>query len=254
MMEKLYDINKDNYSVRCKVYCHDLHGLEKAIICSHGFGGYKDNKVIERFAGQVTSKYKKTAVIAFDLPCHGKDARKKLVLSECDQYISLVNEDARERFGVKELYGYGTSFGAFLMMIHMLEHGNPYHKIALRCPAINFYDSLLNHSLSEEDRKKIDKGKEVLVGRERKIKISKEFLQEIKEVDLFSRDFIDYAEDMLIVHGTKDEFVPYEISYEFADRNIIELLTVEGADHRFRDIKMLDQISNDIMDFFELNL
>ena len=44
-MEKLFDINELGYSVRCKLfYDKDIHAIDKVVIATHGFGGFKDNK------------------------------------------------------------------------------------------------------------------------------------------------------------------------------------------------------------------
>ena len=42
------------------------------------------------------------------------------------------------------------------------------------------------------------------------------------------------ADDILILHGTKDEVVPFEDSQKFADEQLIEFIPIEKADHRFR--------------------
>ena len=83
-MEKLFDINEKGYSVRCKLfYDKDIHSIDKVVIATHGFGGFKDNKSVEKFAERIDTKYKGFGVITFDWPCHGQDARKKLLISEC---------------------------------------------------------------------------------------------------------------------------------------------------------------------------
>ena len=49
-MEKYFDINESGYSVRCKLYCANIHDIKKAVIFGHGFGGHMDNKACEKFA------------------------------------------------------------------------------------------------------------------------------------------------------------------------------------------------------------
>ena len=46
--------------------------------------------------------------------------------------------------------------------------------------------------------------------------------------------------------------MPFEDSVRFADDNVIELVAVEGADHRFHDPKKMDQAVAAIISFFEL--
>ena len=104
----------------------------------------------------------------------------------------------------------------------------------------------------EDDHKKLSKGKEVLAGRDRKMKISKEFLESLKTIDdeIAAFDYIDYAESILMIHGTLDDSVPIENAKEFSEKNIIELVEVEKADHRFSDPKRMDFAIQKIIDFF----
>ena len=82
-MEKDFSINEEGYSVRCRLF-HQGHArmFKRVVICTHGFGSNKDKTNITRFAEKEIAKYKNDAVLAFDWPCHGQDARKKLELDE----------------------------------------------------------------------------------------------------------------------------------------------------------------------------
>lgn len=83
-MEKDFSINEEGYSVRCRLF-HQGHArtFKRVVICTHGFGNNKDKPNITRFSEKEFAKYKNDAVLAFDWPCHGQDARKKLELDEC---------------------------------------------------------------------------------------------------------------------------------------------------------------------------
>jgi dipeptidyl aminopeptidase/acylaminoacyl peptidase len=56
---------------------------------------------------------------------------------------------------------------------------------------------------------------------------------------------------MIILHGTKDEVIPFEDSAKFADDNVIEFVPVQNADHRFTDPKTMDLAIHTIITFFE---
>ena len=250
-MEKYFDINESGFSVRCKLYCSNVHDIRRAVIFGHGFGGHKDNKAAEKFAGKLISKHKDMCVVTFNWPCHGDDARKNLLLSECDTYLTLVIEYVKRVFGAKEIYAYATSFGGFLFLKYIAEHGNPFKKIALRCPAITLYDSMIHRIMSQDDLDKILKGKPALVGFDRKIKISKPFLDDLAAADIRKYDYTDYADDILILHGNKDEIIPFDVSAEFADENVIEFIPVPNGDHRFTDPKIMDLTIHNIIEFFD---
>jgi hypothetical protein len=55
---------------------------------------------------------------------------------------------------------------------------------------------------------------------------------------------------MLILHGTKDEVVPFADSQSFADSSLIEFIPVENADHRFQNPKQMDEAIKQIQTFF----
>lgn len=251
-MEKLFDINESGYSVRCKLYCSSVDAVKRVVIFGHGFGGHKDNRAAEKFAAKIISKHKDLGVITFNWPCHGDDARKNLLLSECDMYLTYVIEYAKKRFQTEDIYAYATSFGGYLFLKYIAEHGNPFRKIALRCPAIKMYQSITNRIMTKDDRDRILKGKPVLVGFDRKIKISKQFLEDLEASDITQNDYMDFADDILILHGTKDEVISFDDSAEFADQNVIEFVPVQNADHRFTDPKTMDYAIHTIIEFYDL--
>ena len=64
------------------------------------------------------------------------------------------------------------------------------------------------------------------------------------------QDYLDYADSILMIHGTKDEIIPFAVSERFADEKIIEFLPVEGADHRFQNPKHMETAIKAIIAFF----
>ena len=251
-MEKYFDINEGGYSIRCKLICSDIHCTERVVIFAHGFGGHKDTRAAATFANRMNSKYKKTALLIFDLPAHGKDALKHLTLSVCDEYLTLVTDYAVRQLGAKEIYGSGTSFGGFLILKYLLEHGNPFKKIVLRCPVVEMYSTMQGRFIDEEAARQLARGKDILVGFDRKVKIDGDFVNELKEWDLTKADFMDFADDIFIVHGTADEVVDFKITEKFAEDNVIELMAVEGADHRFTNPTKMDAAIAAMIEFMEL--
>lgn len=247
-----FDINENGCSIRCKLYCADSHDVRRVIVFCHGFGGHKDNRAAETFAQRAVTKRRGTAVVVFDWPCHGSDARKNLLLEDCDTYLTTVVAYCRRQFGTDELYAYGTSFGGYLLLKYLLEHGNPFRKVALRCPAIDMRQTLVDTILTDIDLHKLQSGKTILAGFDRKVKIGPAFLEGLGATDLCEHEFFDYADDLLVVHGTADEVVPCAASESFCDDNAIEFVPIEGADHRFRDPRRMDAAIARIIEFFEL--
>lgn len=250
-MTKYFNINSSGCSVRCKMYGRQPDSIAQTVLYGHGFGGHKENKAAERFADSYLAKHKNAAVIVFDWPCHGEDAKKKLSLDDCDTYLRLVIEYVWEQLGAKDLFAYATSFGGYLFLRYIRKYGSPFRKLALRCPAVNMAAVLRSGIMAPEDEKKLSRGKDILVGFDRKIKISPEFVKSLSASDITILDYTPFCNDILILHGTKDELVPFDVVRLFAETNMIEFVPVEGADHRFLDQTKMYYAINRIIDFFD---
>ena len=249
MKSQEYHISRNGYNVSCKLYYENKKAVPGVVLFGHGFGGHKDNKAAERFAQRALDKLK-LCTVTFNWPCHGDDVRKKLRLEDCDGYLTAVMEDIKERYGAPRLYGYATSFGGFLFLKYILEHGNPFLKLALRCPSVDHYRVQAERILTPEELEKLQKGKEAAVGFDRKVTVDKVYLDQIRAVDLLHADFTPYMDDILILHGRKDEIVPFEMVQAFADDQLLEFVPVDNADHRFQDPRAMDEAIKAILDFF----
>lgn len=249
-MEKLFDINEQGYSIRCKLfYDKDIHAIEHVVVVMHGFGSSKDGRSTVKFGERLLAKHKHCAALAFDWPCHGTDARKKLLLEECLAYLDRVVAYAKEKLHAQTVDAYANSFGGYVVLKYVADRGNPFRKIALRAPAVQMYQTLAAH-MPEEERKKVAKGKEVMLGFERKMKIGREFLDALQAGDITQNEYLDFADNMLILHGTADQMIPPEVSWQFAENNVIEWIAVDGADHPFSQPKHMDWAIQKIIEFF----
>ena len=251
-MHRYFEINGGGHNIRCKLYYGDLKNIRKIVVFCHGFGGHKDNGAAEKFAERMLTKHKGCAMVTFNWPSHGDDVKKKLTLSDCDAYLTLVVDHLREKFATEELYCYATSFGGYLTLKYISEHGSPFRRTVLRCPAIPMYDVLANTIMESADQEKLQKGKEIAVGFDRKIMIGQPFLDELRENDIRKLDFIDWAEDILILQGTRDDVVPYEAVSAFADEQLMEFIPIQNADHRFRAPGTMEAAIKAILEFFAL--
>ncbi len=103
--------------------------FENVVIVLHGFGSSKDLKSNTKFGERLSSKYKGYAALAFDFPCHGDDARKKLSVEESITYLQLVIDYAKTSLNAKNLYAYGTSFGGYLTLKYLAEKAIRFGKL-----------------------------------------------------------------------------------------------------------------------------
>ena len=250
-MFRYYEIHGQGHNVRCKCYYHDLSTAKRAVLFCTGFAGHKDNNAANKFADKLLSKYKDVIVVVFNWPAHGDDVKRKLTLADCDTYLGMVIQDIKTHLGIQEIYANATSFGGYLVLKYISEHGNPFQKIVLRCPAIDMYDVLVHTIMAQDAYERIMKGKDTLVGFDRQILVTKDLLESLKANDIRERDYLDFADDILILHGTKDEVVPFESSKDFAEKNLIDFIPVENADHRFQHPQHMDLAIKYAMEYYQ---
>ena len=251
-MEKTFSIHEAACNVSCLLYANGRAPYDRVIVYAHGFGGHKENAAARHFAEYVLSKHSAVAVLCFDWPCHGADVRRKLELTDCDAYLRAVTGYARDTLGAGALDLYATSFGAYLALKYIAAHGSPFEKLAMRCPAVNMYEVFTANIMTDENRALLDRGKDAMVGFDRKIRLSRAFLDELKAADITAVSFLDWADDMLILHGTKDEIVPIDAVRAFAEDNVIEFVPIANADHRFIDPLLMKEAIKQIAAFFGL--
>lgn len=247
-MDKYFTLNRDGCSIRCKLY-GDAREVRQAVLYCHGFGGHKDTRAAERFAHRFLASTERAAVVCFDWPGHGEDARGRITLDDCTQYQRLMTEHLRER-GAEEIFACATSFGGYLTLRYIARNGNPYRKIALRSPAVNIYEVINGAIMTEENRADLARGRTTAVGFDRKVRVSPAFLESLRAEDITKLDFRPFREEILIVHGTEDEVVPFAAAEDFARRNEIAFIPSEGADHRFIDPAKMNAAIGRFTDFF----
>lgn len=249
MKTKAFSIHEPPINIRCLLYSGDA-AIRRAVIYCHGFAGNKETRTAGRFAEYMLPKYKDMAVLCFDLPCHGEDVRKKLSLADCGAYLDAVIRYARETLHAEEINCYASSFGAYLALKYAAENGNPFRHIALRSPAVDMY-GVMTSLLTDADRVLLSRGKDALVGFERKIAVGAAFLDELKKADITAIDFRNIADSVLIMHGEKDEVVPFASVESFAERSGIDFIPFPNADHRFSNPKLMTEAIQYTEAFFE---
>ena len=90
----------------------------------------------------------------------------------------------------------------------------------------------------------------VQIGFERKMKIDQSFLDDLRSFCPMDHEYFDFADRMLILHGTADEMVPIEDARAFAENNVIEFLPIDGANHPFQNPEHMALAIHEIIEFF----
>lgn len=250
-MYRYFDIQENGQVIRCKLYYGAARKTRRVVILCHGFGGHKDNGAAEKFAGRMLRRQEDAAMVTFNWPSHGDDRKENLRLADCMDYLRQVITWVRQELAPEELLAYATSFGGYLTLKYVAENGNPFRKIALRCPAVNMFDVITGTIMSQEDLAAIEAGAGVPVGFDRKILIDQPFLDELRHYDVQKMDYSHCADAILILQGREDEVVPFDAVERFARAQGIAFVPVDGADHRFQAPGTMEQAIGLILEHFD---
>lgn len=234
-MEKYLNINGNGCSIKCKLFSNGAFSFENVVICCHGFSGNKESTAFKKLAEKILPLSKSTAIIAYDLPCHGEDARPNIDLNACELYLTTLIDYARTKLKAANFYACCTSFGGYILLNYIHSHGNPFKKAVLRCPAVTMHKLITETIISADDMKKLNKTKSAMAGFDKKIKVTKKFIDELEVNDINAYDFSSFKNDLLIIHGTDDDIVPFDVVKQFAMDNQIPFIATAGADHRYKN-------------------
>ena len=270
MTEKYFDLPGADFAIRCKLYCSDslfrksrgqtdpelfpeeLTGghFRRVVLFCHGFAGHRDNAMARTMAGNILASHDDTALVIFNWPAHGDDAHECISLADCDAYLGRVLSFVQEELQPRILDASATSFGGYLVLKYLHDHGEmPFRRLCLRCPAIVMHDVLMQTILTPEEIRRIEAGGTVLSGFDRMTGITGAFLQELQAADLMKGDYRPFADRIRIAQGTSDELVPFTAVQSFAQKNGMEFLPFQGADHRFTGPGQMDAVIASFLDF-----
>ena len=250
--QKYFTINDGEGGIRCKDFLPLSGKVENVVIAGHGFAGHKESRAISTFANILLSSNPNCAVIAYDLPGHGEDAGTPLRLTTCDRYITLLRKYIQDKYPEAKVYYYGTSFGGYLPLKYVAEHGMVFEKVALRCPAVTMYETVNKKLISEDMRKSLKENGYCLSGFDVLVKMDTEFLGELEKFNVEDTDYSGMAKDILIIQGTEDELLDWDRVEAFCVKNNIPYFLSEGADHRFVDGEKMKDAIYKIIDFMGL--
>ena len=249
-MKEYFTVEKDGHIISCRICRNET--VRNIILCGHGFAGSKDSGSVDHLASRVLKQCSDTAVVSFDWPCHGSDAAEQQRLDLNSAYIRAVTAYIHEAYHPENLFGFGVSFGGYQFLRYIAENGTPFLKTVFRCPAVNMHDVLTETIMTKEQLEQCESGQTVQAGFANKVPVDAEFIRQLQACDITKNDYTEYTGDMLIIHGTADEVVPFSVVRQFAQNNEIPFTAVPGSDHRFTKKEDMDLAVRQAIAFFGL--
>ncbi|MBM6930020.1 alpha/beta fold hydrolase [[Clostridium] spiroforme] len=200
----------------------------------HGFTGQKTGTKFSYVQLARMLEAKGIATFRFDFLGTGESDGNFVEMTFQDELscARIILEETLKMENCTGIYLLGHSMGGAIASELSKLYPQVIQKMVLWAPAFNLPDALLYLTGQIERAKTYDHNG---------FEISDEFVE-----DILSRNFYEhldtYQNDLLIIHGTKDTTVPYEISKRYLQgfHKKTEFVAIEGGNHNFdqlHDIK-----------------
>lgn len=243
MKTQYYNLPTNEYAISCKSMMPDSERIEGVVIGVHGFCGDKESSAIEAVAREMSKHY--WGMICFDFPNHGTSEAKdeQLTLGNCKQDFLKVVAYVENQYPTVKKAIFATSFGGYITLL--CENHLKDYRIILRSPAVTMPEHVLADiiEVSLEDFERIGYAE---CGFGRIIKLPYEFYIELQQNSLMDKRF---NREITIIHGDRDTVVPMSDILAFSEQNPgVKLMTIHGADHRYKNPGELEKIVDIVRD------
>ncbi|WP_245805819.1 alpha/beta hydrolase [Bacillus alkalicellulosilyticus] len=220
-----------------------------AVILLHGFTGTKLEP--HRLFLKISRALEEMNVASFRFDFLGSGEsdghfEDMTVLKEVDQAEAILEYvKTHPSVDSDNIYLLGFSMGGLVASLVAGKRFNEVSKLLLLAPAGTMSQSktlavALENYIEEKDA--YDVGGNL---------ISKEFIDELQTINVWDTAKL-FSNEVLLIHGTMDEAVPYEVSSMYIDKcygkNAI-LKTIENGDHTFNSYHWEQEVISDIINF-----
>ena len=222
----------ENQKIQYMVYNlnQDKKNGKKILLACHGFCSDKNSNSIKLIAERFSEI--QIPVISFDWPAHGTNG-EDLNINNCISVFKIILEEILKEFPNSEIFLYGSSFGAYLLILLLSKHlvDIKYKYCFLKSPAIKM-DEILKEKLLKESFKEYKKRGYTIKNKNKKMIIPYKFYEELKENKLDLERIKKNITNAMIFHGTEDEIASIEESKRLECYNI-KFTSFLGAKHSF---------------------
>ena len=235
------------YAIPCRY--HLKSDARRVVLICHGFGSSRNSPTAEALAAKLTPVG--LGWLSFDFPAHGDSPvdGDQLSITNCLNDIAVAEEFAAAMAPQAELCYFGSSFGSYVLALYLALRPHRGRKAMLRCAAVTMPE-LLTAEITPRDQELLDtQGYAMAEQYGRPLKITREFVADLKDHDAFQLCHPGMAE-LLMIHGTADETAPLEAAHRFAKQLGARLIIVPGAGHRFQGPGETEQVMDVAREFF----
>ncbi|MBE6037510.1 MAG: alpha/beta hydrolase [Clostridiales bacterium] len=223
---------------------YEIKGDEKLVILVvHGLGSSKESDIALRLYQSFPAAG--VGVCSFDYPGHGNSPSDDYLVKNCLSDLADVDAYVRKLAPHAEVAYFGSSFGVYSSLLYLKdkiaedrkEGRDVTYRVFSRSGAVSMPDLMEKSTADQTDALQKDGWFWLNWGFARSVKITAEYLQELKENDLFQiyaagEDSLAKNLHMVMVHGEADDLIPVEGALDFAELVDADITVVPGGDHR----------------------
>ena len=209
----------------------------------HGFTGQKTGTKFSYVQLSRMLEAKGIASFRFDFLGSGESDGNFVDMTFQDELscARVILEECLKMENCTEIYVLGHSMGGAIASELAKLYPDVIKKMVLWAPAFNLPDALHYLTGQVERAKTYDHG-----GYE----ISDDFVEDILKRD-FYQELDTYQNDLLVIHGTKDTTVPYEISNKYMKlfHKGTRFISIEDGNHNFDKLSDIKQVLKLTLEF-----
>ena len=228
--------------------CNQIAGEERVLIVCHGFGSSKDSPMVEALREEMPRHGMGT--FSFDFPCHGESPApfEALRVENCLSDLAAVEARVRQIAPESQVSFFGSSFGAYIVLLYLARRGQEGGRAFLRSAAVDMYGIFQKWFQETPPIWHLDPGGDeerdyftLDYAYQREMRISRAVLRELEEnpiAPLYPRVGIKIG----MIHGEADSTASYEAARRFAQHAGASLYTVPGGEHRLMGAGEMEQV------------
>ncbi len=228
--------------------CNQIDGKERVIIVCHGFGSSKDSPMVEALRQEMPRHG--IGTYSFDFPCHGESPVQGAALrvENCLSDLRAVESQVRRIAPESQVSFFGSSFGAYIVLLYLARRGQEPTRAVLRFAAVDMWGIIQRwfqetppvwHLDPAGDADKDDLTLDYAY--QRQMRIPRAFIRDLEEnpvEPLYPRAGIKIS----MIHGEADSTASYEAARRFAKRAGAALHTVHNGEHRLMGTGEMEQV------------
>jgi len=214
------------------------------VVYLHGFASSPQSSKARFFAGKFAE-----AGVAFDAPQLDQGEFRNLTVSGQMQVVGNAVSSETEKLAKGEpLVLMGSSLGGYLAALYAERYPKAVDRLVLLAPAFQFLQRW-RARLSAQEHEQWKREGSIPVyhyGSQSEQRLGYQFLEDAAQYD----GTPDFHQRALILHGTEDPVVPYQVSYDFALEHAHTRLALFKSGHELTDV--LEDLWREVAAFLEI--